>query len=65
MTPTARALAREGCPYRGVLYGGLMLTDDGPKVIEFNCRLGDPEAQVIIPRLSSDLAGDTRSRAGG
>ena len=57
MAPTARALAKEGCPYRGVLYGGLILTDDGPKVIEFNCRLGDPETQVIIPRLSSDLAG--------
>ena len=55
MAPTARALAREGCPYRGVLYGGLMLTEDGPKVIEFNCRLGDPETQVIMPRLSSDL----------
>ena len=55
MAPTARALAREGCPYRGILYGGLMLTEDGPKVIEFNCRLGDPETQVIMPRLSSDL----------
>ena len=55
MEPTARALVQEGCPYRGVLYGGLILTEDGPKVIEFNCRLGDPEAQVIIPRLSSDL----------
>ena len=54
--PVARALAKEGCPYRGVLYGGLILTDDGPKVIEFNCRLGDPEAQVLLPRLSSDLA---------
>ena len=56
MEPVARALAKEGCPYRGVLYGGLILTEDGPKVIEFNCRLGDPEAQVIIPRMSSDLA---------
>ena len=55
MEPTARALVQEGCPYRGVLYGGLILTDDGPKVIEFNCRLGDPETQVIIPRLSSEL----------
>ena len=55
MEPTARALVEEGCPYRGVLYGGLILTDDGPKVIEFNCRLGDPETQVIIPRLSTDL----------
>ena len=56
MEPVARALAKEGCPYRGVLYGGLILTEDGPKVIEFNCRLGDPEAQVLMPRLSSDLA---------
>jgi phosphoribosylamine--glycine ligase len=56
MAPTARALAREGCPYRGVLYGGLILTDDGPKVIEFNCRLGDPETQVLLPRLKTDLA---------
>ncbi len=56
MEPVARALAMEGCPYRGVLYGGLILTDDGPKIIEFNCRLGDPEAQALLPRLSSDLA---------
>ena len=65
MTPTARALAREGYPYRGVLYGGLILTDDGPKVIEFNCRLGDPESQVIITPPVVRLGGDTRSRAGG
>ena len=56
MVPVARALVNEGCPYQGVLYGGLMLTEDGPKVIEFNCRLGDPEAQALLPRLSSDLA---------
>ncbi|MDP6494468.1 MAG: phosphoribosylamine--glycine ligase, partial [Dehalococcoidia bacterium] len=55
MEPTVRALAQEGCPFRGVLYGGLMLTEDGPKVIEFNCRLGDPETQVILPRLKEDL----------
>ena len=42
-------------PYRGILYVGLMLTETGPQVIEFNCRLGDPEAQVILPRLRSDL----------
>jgi len=50
-----QGLAAEGAPYKGVLYAGLMLTADGPKVIEFNCRLGDPEAQVLLPRLLSDL----------
>jgi phosphoribosylamine--glycine ligase len=45
----------EGYPYRGVLYGGLMMTPQGPKVIEFNARLGDPETQVVLPRLESDL----------
>ena len=55
MAPTVRALSREGHPYRGVLYGGLMLTQQGPKVLEFNCRLGDPETQVILPRLRTDL----------
>ncbi|MEX0761663.1 MAG: phosphoribosylamine--glycine ligase [Dehalococcoidia bacterium] len=53
---TATAMVKEGCPFRGILYAGLMLTEDGPKVIEFNCRLGDPEAEVVLPRLSSDLA---------
>ena len=53
--PTARAMANEGCPYRGVLFAGLMITADGPKVIEFNSRFGDPEAQVILPRLTTDL----------
>jgi phosphoribosylamine--glycine ligase len=50
-----RALADEGRPYRGVLYPGLMITDGSPNVIEFNCRLGDPEAEVVLPRLESDL----------
>ena len=55
MEPVVEALAARDTPYRGVLYAGLMLTQDGPKVLEFNCRLGDPEAQVIVPRLKTDL----------
>ncbi len=55
MQPTIKALSNEGCPYKGVLYGGLMITDKGPKVIEFNARLGDPETQVVLPRLKTDL----------
>jgi phosphoribosylamine--glycine ligase len=51
---TVRALAVDGVPYRGVLYAGLMLTDEGPKVLEFNCRFGDPETQVMMPRLESE-----------
>ena len=50
-----RAMMAEGRPYRGVLYPGLMIGDDGPHVIEFNCRFGDPETQVLLPRLESDL----------
>ena len=53
--PLASGLAAEGTPYRGILYVGLMLTATGPQVIEFNCRFGDPEAQVILPRLRSDI----------
>ncbi len=49
------AMMAEGSPFRGTLYPGLMITKDGPRVVEFNCRLGDPEAQVLIPRLKSDL----------
>lgn len=55
INPVAQAMADAGTPYRGVLYAGLMLTDEGPKVIEFNCRFGDPEAEVILPRMKSDL----------
>ena len=55
MEPVATRMAELGCPFQGILYAGLMLTEDGPKVIEFNCRMGDPEAQVVIPRLKSDL----------
>ncbi|MEM9500222.1 MAG: phosphoribosylamine--glycine ligase [Pseudomonadota bacterium] len=54
--PTVRAMAIEGMPYSGVLYAGLMLTADGPKLIEYNCRFGDPECQVLMMRLQSDLA---------
>ncbi len=53
--PVVDALLRDGVPYRGVLYAGLMLTAGGPRVLEFNCRFGDPEAQVILPRIRSDL----------
>jgi phosphoribosylamine---glycine ligase len=53
--PTVAGLAADGCPYRGVLYAGLMLTQDGPKLLEYNVRLGDPEAQVLLVRLMSDL----------
>ena len=53
--PTVRAMAAEGMPYRGVLYAGLMITDAGPKLIEYNCRFGDPECQVLMMRLKSDL----------
>ena len=53
--PTLAALAREGAPYRGVLYTGLMLTPQGPKVVEFNCRFGDPECQALMVRAPGDL----------
>lgn len=54
--PIAWRMARDGCPYRGILYAGLMLTDAGPVVLEFNVRFGDPEAQVLLPMLDGDLA---------
>lgn len=53
--PTVRAMAAEGCPFKGCLYFGLMMTADGPKVIEYNARFGDPEAQVVLPRLKTPL----------
>lgn len=53
--PTIRAMAAEGRPFTGCLYFGLMLTQEGPKVIEYNCRFGDPETQVVLPLLESDL----------
>ena len=55
MKPMAKALVEEGCPFTGFLYGGLMVTDKGPQVIEFNARFGDPEAEVILCRLESDF----------
>ena len=55
MKPMAKAMVEEGCPFVGFLYGGLMLTDKGVKTIEFNARFGDPEAEVILPRLESDF----------
>lgn len=55
--PTLGRMAEDGHPYRGFLYAGLILTDRGPQVIEFNVRLGDPETQVVLPRLDSDLVG--------
>ena len=54
--PVLQGMAAEGSPYRGVLYCGLMLTPDGPKVIEFNVRFGDPEAQVVLPMIAEPLA---------
>jgi len=65
LRPTLAALAAEGRPYRGVLYAGLMLTADGPKVLEFNCRFGDPETQVVLPLLDSDLVGIAQAVARG
>ena len=53
--PTLAAMRAEGCPFKGCLYFGLMLTPSGPKVIEYNCRFGDPETQVVLPLLKSDL----------
>ncbi len=53
--PTVDAMITEGRPFKGCLYFGLMLTKDGPKVIEYNCRFGDPETQVVLPRLKTDL----------
>ena len=53
--PTLAAMRAEGCPFKGCLYFGLMLTPDGPRVIEYNCRFGDPETQVVLPLLKTDL----------
>lgn len=53
--PTIEAMKKEGCPFKGCLYFGLILTEQGPKVIEYNCRFGDPETQVVLPLLKTDL----------
>ena len=56
LKPTIAAMAKEGCPYRGCLYAGLMITSEGPKVVEFYARFGDPETQVVLPLLDGNLA---------
>ena len=65
VSPVLAGMEHEGHPYRGFLYVGLMLTADGPKVIEFNVRFGDPEAQVVLPMLDEDLAGLLGQAASG
>jgi phosphoribosylamine---glycine ligase len=55
MKPAAKALVNESSPFTGILYGGLILTLSGPKVIEFNARFGDPETEVVLPKMKSDL----------
>jgi phosphoribosylamine--glycine ligase len=63
--PVLTELARRGASFVGVLYAGVMLTDDGPRVLEFNCRFGDPEAQSILPRIEGDLLGAFAAAAAG
>ena len=63
--PVLHELADRGTPFIGLLYAGLMLTEDGPQVLEFNCRFGDPETQVILPRLDGDLLGTLAAAAAG
>jgi phosphoribosylamine---glycine ligase len=63
--PALRALARRGTPFQGLLYAGLMVTDEGPRVLEFNCRFGDPETQAIVPRLEGDLLAALAAAAQG
>ena len=55
VVPTVKAMTAEGTPFTGILYAGLILTNEGPKVIEFNARFGDPETQVVLPRMTSDF----------
>jgi phosphoribosylamine--glycine ligase len=63
--PTLAALRAAGCPFTGLLYAGLMLTPDGPKVVEFNCRFGDPETQALLPLMASSLLTPMRAIARG
>ncbi|RME85991.1 MAG: phosphoribosylamine--glycine ligase [Caldilineae bacterium] len=65
LVPTIAAMRDEGTPYRGVLYAGLMITAAGPQVLEFNCRFGDPETEVILPLLESDLLAIMQDCVGG
>jgi phosphoribosylamine---glycine ligase len=55
LEPTVQAMASEGTPYVGCLYAGMILTDDGPEILEYNCRFGDPETQVVVPRVEGDF----------
>ena len=65
LDPVLAEMARRGAPFSGLLYAGLVLTTDGPKVIEFNCRFGDPETQVVLELLDTPLAGCSTAAAGG